>query len=46
MPALRALGPIDPDEHGHDHGPDTDDEHPHFHDHDELPRHEQSSRPR
>ena len=39
MPALRALGPIDPDEHGHDHGPDTDDEHPHFHDHDELPRH-------
>jgi [CysO sulfur-carrier protein]-thiocarboxylate-dependent cysteine synthase len=42
MPALRALGSVDPDEHGHDHGPDTgvsDLEHPHFHDHDELPRH-------
>ena len=39
MPALRALGPMDPDDHGHDHDPGRDDDHPHFHDHDELPRH-------
>ena len=39
MPALRAVGPVDPDDHGHGHGPDADDDHPHFHDHDELPRH-------
>ena len=39
MPALRALGPTDPDDHGHDHGPGAADEHPHFHDHGELPRH-------